>query len=111
MASLVRTEACGFSLEQAATVDELGEMSENERFSRLISLEELFSELPSVTLPTFYERLFRSGCEIYQKKIGTDHGTDEILKIYGNNCGFFALGKVKDYPDGSAIKSLKLFSL
>lgn len=111
MASLVRTEACGFSLEQAATVDELGEMSENERFSRLISLEELFSELPSVTLPTFYERLFRSGCEIYQKKIGTDHGTDEILKIYGKNCGFFALGKVKDYPDGSAIKSLKLFSL
>ena len=111
MASLIRTSACGFPIEAAATVDELFSMSEEERLGKIIPLEELFRYLPEVVLPAFYERLFRSGCEIYQKKIGTKLDTDTIVRVSGERCGFFALGRVSDYENGTAIKSVKLFSL
>lgn len=111
MASLLRTEACGFGLEESMSVDELRALTPAELSSRLIPIEELFRELPSVTLPAFYERLFRSGCEIYQKKIGSSYQTDQLLRVCGEECGFFALGKACEYESGSAIKSIKLFSL
>ncbi len=111
MASLTRTMACGFTLDEAMSIDELREFDGSSLASRLIPIEKLFRELPSVTLPAFYERLFRSGCEIYQKKIGVSYETDQMLRIYGEECGFFALGRVREYENGTAIKSLKLFSL
>ena len=111
MASLLRTEACGFGIEEALSIDELRALTPDELSSRLVPIEELFRELPSVKLPAFYERLFRSGCEIYQKKIGSSYPADQTVRIYGEDCGFFALGRVSDYESGSAIKSIKLFSL
>ena len=63
-----------------------------------------------MALPAFYEKLCRSGCEIYQKKISCSYGIGERVRLYGAN-GFFALGEVRDYPDGSAIKSIKMFEL
>ncbi len=111
MASLTRTMACGFTLDEAMSIDELRELDPDALASRLIPIEELFRELPSVTLPAFYERLFRSGCEIYQKKIGTSFELDTTVRICGEECDFFALGRVREYEDGTAIKSLKLFSL
>ena len=111
MAALERRAACGFSIDEAKNVDELTELDEDERMARLIPLSELFSSLSEVKLPEFYERLFRSGCEIYQKKIGTDFETDTLVRVSGEKCGFFAIGQVREYPDGTAIKSVKLFYL
>ena len=34
-----------------------------------------------------------------------------ILTLCDENGNFFALGQVGDYPDGSAIKSIKIFEL
>ncbi len=111
MASLTRTMACGFTLDEAMSIDELRTLDSEALLSRLIPIEGLFRELPSVTLPAFYERLFRSGCEIYQKKIGTNYELDQTVRICGEECGFFALGRVREYENGTAIKSIKLFSL
>lgn len=111
MAALERRAACGFSIEEAMTVDELAALDESERMARIIPLSELFASLPSVTLPEFYERLFRSGCEIYQKKIGTGFDAGTLVRVSGEKCGFFAVGQVREYPDGTAIKSVKLFYL
>ena len=85
-------------------------MSEEERLSCLRPVESLFEDMPQVRLEPFYERLCRSGCEIYQKKIGTEFHVGERLRISGKN-GFFALGEVREYPDGSAVKAVKLFEL
>ena len=78
------------------------------RCDLLIPVEDLFKEAEAVILPDFYARLCKSGCEIYQKKIKTNFGTDTFVRICDKN-GFFALGQVKDYPKGSAIKAIKLF--
>ena len=79
--------------------------------SLLIPTESLFSSLPKVCLPAFYERLFRSGCEIYQKKIGTDLPVNTRVRVCREDGRFFALGEVREYEEGSAIKSIKLFEL
>ena len=111
MASLERREACGFALEGAHTVAELEEMTADEREGLLIPVEALFASLPAVRLPAFYEKLCRSGCEIYQKKIGTDFSVGVRVRIMTASGDFFALGEVREYDDGTAIKAIKTFSL
>ena len=69
MATLERGEACGFDLTQAHTVDDIEAMTEEERLKLLIPTEKLFSNLPQICLSPFFEKLSRSGCEIYLKKI------------------------------------------
>lgn len=110
MATLERVETGGFSIDQSVTVAELEEMSAEQRFARLIPTESLFAVLPEVKLPEFYEKLSRSGCEIYQKKIGTHHAVGERVRLSGKG-GFFALGEVREYDGGSAIKAIKQFDV
>lgn len=110
MTELNRTQSGTFSLENAYTIDQLEAMELSERHDLLMPVESLFTEAPAVTLPDFYTRLCRSGCEIYQKKIHTNIKDGEHVRICDKN-GFFALGQVKEYPDGSAIKAIKLFVL
>ena len=122
MASLERTEACGFSIDHSSTVDELREYDKDKLLSLLIPTEELFSDCPCVRLPEFYEKLCRSGCEIYQKKIGTSLPVGQRVRICGkksvnNPSGFFALGEIienegcKTPELGSAVKAIKTFDL
>ncbi len=108
MTELQRTKSGSFEIKNAYTVSELEEMDFDARCGLLTPAEELFSEAEAVVLPDFYARLCKSGCEIYQKKIKTDFTKDSFVRIYDKN-GFFALGQVKDYPNGSAIKAIKLF--
>lgn len=109
MSALTRTRAGKFSLSDAHTLDELESMSMTEREALLLPTELLFDELPSVTLPDFFARLARNGCEIYQKKIGTAFPIDTRLRVCDKN-GFFAVGEVRDYESGTAIKLIKLFA-
>lgn len=111
MASLLRTEACGFPLDACVTPAELGGMTMEERLARLSPVESLFYDLPEVRLPAFYEKLSRSGCEIYQKKIGSDFPTGQRVRMADAGGHFYALGEVRDYPDGSAIKAIKMFEI
>ena len=116
MAALARTAACGFDISDAHDLEELKTKSRDELLSMLFPTETLFADLDAVRLPEFYEKLFRSGCEIYQKKITTDHEIGKRVRIMGKR-GFFALGEVippekcRDPELGSAIKSIKIFDL
>ena len=111
MATLERTLAGGFGLSDAHTLEELEAMSEDARRAALLETESLFATLPAVHLPAFYERLYRSGCEIYQKKIGTHLEIGTRVRVCNADGKFFALGEVREYEDGTAIKSLKMFDL
>ena len=110
MTELQRTQSGSFTIENAYSISELEAMEPQNRINLLMPVESLFEEAPAVTLPEFYTRLCRSGCEIYQKKIGTSFNEGEFVRICDKN-GFFALGQIKSYPDGSAIKAIKLFVL
>ena len=111
MTTLERRSVNAFSIEQAHTVAELEEMTPAERLSLLISTEQLFTDLPAVHLPAFYEKLCRSGCEIYLKKINADLAIGARVRLYDAKGSFFAIGEVGDYPGGSAVKAIKTFVL
>lgn len=111
MSELCRLETGGFDISESTRSEKLAEMTKEEIISHLIPTEELFQTFHSVRLPTFYEKLLRSGCEIYQKKIKTDFDIGEKVRILSENGDFFALGEVKEYESGTAIKSVKIFVL
>lgn len=110
MSSLRRTKSGNFDLSHSHSLEELGELSYDERAALLCPLEDAFSDLEMLRLSDFYARLSKNGCEIYQKKIGTHYENGKLLRIYDKD-GFYAVGEVRDFRDGSAIKTVKLFSL
>lgn len=111
MATLERLEACGISLDECRTLNEIEAMSDGDRQGLLLPTERLFDDLEAVKLPAFFEKLFRDGCPIYQKKIKTNLPVGSRVKICSENGRFFALGSVAEREEGSAIKSVKIFEL
>lgn len=111
MATLERREAGGFDISESFSIEDLENMGEEERLSVLRPTESVFEDLPKLSLPAFYERLSRNGCEIYQKKIKTDFAIGQRVRLYGQNGVFFALGEAREYHDGSAIKAIKIFDI
>ena len=111
MATLERAEACGIRLDECHTIEELENMTEGDRQSLLLPTERMFYDLESVNLPEFFEKLFRSGCPIYQKKIKTNISIGARVRVCRADGSFFALGEVVELDDGSAIKSIKIFEL
>lgn len=113
MAALRRTEASGYPLSACYTLDQLAALEEGARAACLLPVETLFSSLPVLALPDFFARLCRNGCEVYLKKLGADgaYPTGTRLRLYDGAGHFFALGEVQDYPDGVAVKMIKLFVL
>ena len=111
MAALRRTHTGEFSLEEAVTPEDLEAMSDEQRLALLRPVESLFADLPAVALPTFYERLCRNGCEIYQKKIGVDHKIGTRVRLCDANGKFFALGEVREFESGTALRAIKHFDI
>ncbi len=110
MSSLARLASGDFIIDDCVTIDEIEAMSEDERYALVRPTESLFSDLPKIKLPPFFEKLSRDGNEIYQKKIGTPFTVGERVALYGKD-GFYALGEIREYPEGSAVKVIKLFLL
>ena len=112
MATLEREAACGFSIAEAHTIEEIEALSVEKRLALLRPVEDIFSEFDAVRLPAFYEKLFRSGCEIYLKKAKLpEYPAGTRLRVLDSKGEFFALGEVREYENGPAVKSIKLFVL
>jgi tRNA pseudouridine55 synthase len=110
MSDLVRTACGSFGIEDTVTESQLEAMSLDERYALLRPVEELFDDCERVDLPDFFAHLAAHGCELYQKKLGTHIENGSLVRLFDRD-GFFALGRVADYPDGSAIKPLKQFRI
>ena len=98
-------------IENSYTLEQLADMTYEQRISALIPTEMLFESLDAVRLPDFYYKLCRSGCEIYQKKIRTSFAVGTRVKLCTPEGRFFALGEVREFEGGSAIKAIKTFEL
>lgn len=111
MATLRRLMAGGFPIADCVTLDGLEAMEMPERMARLRPAEELFSDLEALHLPDFYRTLCRNGCEIYLKKLGVTFPVGRRLRLCDGAGRFFALGEVRDYEEGAAVKAIKIFVL
>ena len=110
MTSLVRTKTGGFRLSEAHTLEELEALTTEQRSKLLLPTETLFTHLPMVKLSDFFAKLSKNGCEIYQRKIGSNFPCGTMLRVCDKN-GFYAIGEIRDYPEGSAVKLLKRFDI
>ena len=110
MKTLERLEAAGFTIEEAITLEELEALNQEERESRVLPIEEIFKDLPRVNLSDFFARLASCGVEIYLKKINLELEVGERVTLYAQN-SFFALGEVREFEDGLAIKPIKQFEV
>lgn len=110
MCSLTRLKASGFDIADSVTLETLESLGQSERERLLCPVESLFCDYPAVRLKPFFERLAHCGNELYQKKLGIDYPVGQRIRLYGEG-GFFALGEVMSYPDGDAIKPIRLFVL
>jgi tRNA pseudouridine55 synthase len=111
MYSLRRVRSGNFEIENAHTIEELEKMELSERLSLLVPTESLFDDLQRVVLPKFYFGLCKNGCEIYQSKISTHFEDGTRVRLCSPDGEFFALGEVREYEGGSAIKPIKFFVL
>ena len=111
MAALCRTLAGGFSIENSHTIEEIEALDFDSRAALLIPTEGLFSSLDAVKLSPFYEKLCRNGCEIYLNKIKADLSLGQRVRLCSQGGEFFALGEVREYESGLAIKAIKLFDV
>ena len=109
MTDLCRAGAAGFTLSDAVTLDQLAGESAEQRAAHIRPVDSLFSDLPAVTLPDFYARLAHAGQQIYLYKIRQSFPSDTRVRLY-DGTGFFALGEVRTYDDGPAIKPIRQFS-
>ncbi len=110
MKTLCRTKASGFTLEDAITLEELMQLDEAEVEKRVLPIERVFEKYEKITLSDFYSRLAKNGVEIYLKKIGNpvlEYGS--CVRLYDSSDEFFALGEVREFEDGAAIKPIKQF--
>lgn len=108
MKTLCRASASGFTLDDAHTLSELEEMSGEERAAAVFSIEYIFRDLEEIMLPDFFSRLAHSGLEIYLKKISADLPLGTRVRLSDKD-GFFAVGEVREYEGGSAIKPIRQF--
>lgn len=110
MCSLTRLKAAGFDIADSVTFETLESLGQSERERLLCPVDSLFYDYPALRLKPFFEKLAHCGNELYQKKLGIEYPVGQRIRLYGEG-GFFALGEVMSYPDGDAIKPIRLFVL
>ena len=108
MKTLCRASASGFTLADAHTLEELENMTDDEREACIFDVEYIFRKYDEVKLSDFFSRLAHSGLEIYLKKIKLDLPLGTLVRLSDEN-GFFALGEVREYEAGKAIKPIRQF--
>lgn len=108
MKTLERRSAGGYTLADAHTLSELEALTEEERAALVLPIDSIFKNLDALTLPPFFARLARCGVEIYLKKISLDAEPGKRFRLYDSN-GFFAIGEVREFEGGLAVKPIKQF--
>jgi len=110
MSGLTRVRTGSYLLEEAYTIDQLNEMTYEQRLTLPRPVETLFAGLPAVSVSDFYAKLIRGGTELYQKKLHVDLAPGQLVRLRHRG-EFFALGKT-DVIDGvPVIRPEKLFIL
>lgn len=99
MTSLVRTAACGFTLADCVTLEQLQEAADSGgNFTEFVRpIESVFEELPSVRLSPAQERMYRNGVKLDLNRIKLDKNAERAA-VYGES-GFIGTA-VPDRENG-----------
>lgn len=98
MASLRRTRACGFSLEQAVSLDEARALAaQNQLESRVLPVESLFEEYPAVSVTAAQSVRFQNGGALALERLRLNSGPfapNARVRVNSPEGEFLGLGRV-----------------
>lgn len=94
MTSLVRTAACGFSLSDCVSLEELQANADsgNSAGKYLLPIEKVFADYPSVKLDEHREKLYRNGVKLKIELMDGCIKCGGIHRVFGSDGGFIGLG-------------------
>jgi tRNA pseudouridine55 synthase len=92
MTSLVRTKACGFTLSDCATLDEL---ERNGADMYIIPADALFSSLPEIRLDAVQDGLYRHGVRLDADRVSIPQES-ERYRVYGVGGAFIGIAAVEN---------------
>lgn len=93
MTSLERTRACGFSLNESVSVEELRALGDEERLKLLKPVESVFSDYSVIRLDEKQTRLYLNGVRLDAGRLGGNPG-EGIYRVY-DGC-FIGLAKIQN---------------
>lgn len=93
MTSLVRTRACGFSIEESFPLDELKTKPLNELERLLKPTESVFADYPEIRLDSEQERLYLNGVRLDAKRLCGEFG-EGSYRVFGKE--FFGIAKIEN---------------
>lgn len=112
MTALRRTRACGFSLEEAITLEQARELAEASQLDgRVLPVDGLFQGCPQITVSGAQSVRFGNGgaLALERVKISSDSlGSGQRIRVYSPEQEFLGLGEVDLEKQELAVK--KLFS-
>ncbi len=103
MTSLCRTRACGFSLSQCHTIDEVREADEQTLSSWLMPVDSVFEKYLSIELDEVQQRLYLNGVRLDAARLATSAPKGEKLRVYADGA-FLGLAEVNDENELVSVK-------
>lgn len=109
MTSLVRTRACGFSLEDCVTLEQLQRAAENggDFLPFLKPIEDVFADFPALCLKGAQERMYRNGVKLDLDRIRVPANAERV-RVFGES-GF--IGTAVPDRENSILKVERNFYL
>ena len=111
MTGLRRVEACGFSIDDCLTLDELKDLKEQGELSKALrSAESLFSDYPVLYISPMQAKRFSNGgaLDVSRTSLRDKNPSDkQIFRVKENTAGFLGLGIFSE--EKNQIKIYKLF--
>ena len=101
MTSLCRTRACGFELSECVSIEELREKPLDEL--KLLSVENVFRDLPTTTLDEVQTRMYLNGVRLDADRLAEKPPLDELIRVYGNG-EFLGVAKVNEERELVSVK-------
>ncbi len=82
MTGLCRTRACGFTLEQCYTIDEMKSADDAERLSRLIAIDSVFSDYMRLELNDIQQRMYLNGVRLDTDRLEQKLLSGQLCRVY-----------------------------
>lgn len=101
MTELCRTRACGFTLGECVSIEELREKPLDEL--KLLSVENVFRDFPATVLDEVQTRMYLNGVRLDADRLAEKPPIDELIRVYGKG-GFLGVAKVNEERELVSVK-------
>lgn len=102
MTALCRTRACGFTLCECVSIEELREKPPG--VLKPISVESVFREFPAAALDGEQTRMYLNGVRLDAERLAEKPPVDALLRIYSDKGEFLGLGKANSENELFSVK-------